>query len=239
MTKPLDGVTVLDLTRLLPGPAATMMLANFGAEVIKIEEPGKGDYAREGQPRIHDLGASFALLNRGKKSVAINLKDPRGKDAFRRLAATADVLIEGFRPGVMDRLDLGYEQLSGLNPRLIYAALTGYGLDGSYTQTAGHDANYLAMAGVLDLIGPAGGPAQSSRHPNRRYSRRDFAGGHRHSARPGGPRENRRGPGRRRGDARWQPQSDAYPAGSMDRDGRSAAPRRNTVVGPLCLLQHL
>ncbi len=158
MTKPLDGVTVLDLTRLLPGPAATMMLANFGAEVIKIEEPEKGDYARYGQPRIHGLGASFALLNRGKKSVAINLKDPRGKEAFRRLAATADVLIEGFRPGVMDRLDLGYEQLSGLNPRLIYAALTGYGLDGSYTQTAGHDANYLAMAGVLDLIGPAGGP---------------------------------------------------------------------------------
>jgi crotonobetainyl-CoA:carnitine CoA-transferase CaiB-like acyl-CoA transferase len=158
MTKPLDGVTVLDLTRLLPGPAATMMLANFGAEVIKIEEPEKGDYARAGHPRIHGVGASFALLNRGKKSVAINLKDPRGKDAFRRLATTADVLIEGFRPGVMKRLDLGYEQLRKLNPGLIHAALTGYGLDGSYTQTAGHDANYLAMAGVLDLIGPSGGP---------------------------------------------------------------------------------
>jgi len=158
MTKPLDGVTVLDLTRLLPGPAATMMLANFGAEVIKIEEPEKGDYARAGHPRIHGVGASFALLNRGKKSVAINLKDPRGKDAFRRLATTADVLIEGFRPGVMERLDLGYEQLRKLNPGLIHAALTGYGLDGSYTQTAGHDANYLAMAGVLDLIGPSGGP---------------------------------------------------------------------------------
>lgn len=135
-----------------------MMLANFGAEVIKIEEPEKGDYARAGHPRIHGVGASFALLNRGKKSVAINLKDPRGKDAFRRLATTADVLIEGFRPGVMERLDLGYQQLRKLNPGLIYAALTGYGLDGSYTQTAGHDANYLAMAGVLDLIGPSGGP---------------------------------------------------------------------------------
>ena len=162
MTKPLDGVTILDLTRLLPGPAATMILANFGADVIKIEEPEKGDYARDGQPRIHGVGASFALLNRGKKSVALNLKDPRGKDTFRRLAATADVLIEGFRPGVMDRLDLGYVQLRKLNPRLIYAALTGYGLDGSYTQTAGHDANYLAMAGVLDLIGPAGGPPNLS-----------------------------------------------------------------------------
>ena len=158
MTKPLDGITVLDLTRLLPGPMATMTLANFGAEVIKVEEPGRGDYAREGQPRIHGVGASFALLNRGKKSVAINLKDRRGKEAFRRLATKADVLIEGFRPGVMDRLELGYEQLSGLNSHLIYAALTGYGLDGSYTQTVGHDANYLSMAGVLDLIGPADGP---------------------------------------------------------------------------------
>lgn len=155
-TRPLDGVRVLDLTRLLPGAVATMWLANFGAEVIKVEQPGVGDYARSLMSSGGD-SAIFRATNRGKKSIALNLKQPRGKQSFRALAVCADIIIEGFRPGVMDRLDLGYTSLRHHNPRLIYAALTGYGQTGPYRNFAGHDANYLAMAGILDLIGPKGG----------------------------------------------------------------------------------
>jgi crotonobetainyl-CoA:carnitine CoA-transferase CaiB-like acyl-CoA transferase len=153
----LDGVVVVDLTRLLPGAVATQWLADFGAEVIKIEQPPLGDYARykfgaEGENPI------FAPTNRGKKSVTLDLKDSAGRDALLRLAARADVLIEGFRPGVMERLGLGYETLRELNPRLIYAALTGYGPRGKYADLAGHDINYLALSGVLDLMGERDGP---------------------------------------------------------------------------------
>lgn len=140
--KPLDGITVLDLTRLLPGAVATEILANFGALVIKIEQPGRGDYAR--------AMPIFPLINRGKKSVALDLKDPRGKEAFLDLADRADVVLEGFRPGVMHRLGLGFETLRERNPGLIYAALTGYGQSGPYAQMAGHDINYLALGGALD-----------------------------------------------------------------------------------------
>jgi crotonobetainyl-CoA:carnitine CoA-transferase CaiB-like acyl-CoA transferase len=153
----LDGITVLDLTRLLPGAVATQWLADFGAEVIKIEPPGVGDYARRnfGSDEENPI---FAQTNRGKKSVVLDLKDPQGKAAFLRLANTADVVVEGFRPGVMDRLGLGYEVLREPNPRLIYAALTGYGTQGNYAALAGHDINYLALSGVLDLMGPKNGP---------------------------------------------------------------------------------
>ena len=147
----LQNLTILDLTRLLPGPAATATLAQFGASVIKVEEPGSGDFVRE-HPEM------FEMVNRGKRSVAINLKHPRGRDLFLRLATRADVVIEGFRPGVMERLGVGWSTLQALNPRLIYCALTGYGYDSPYRNVAGHDVNYLAMAGVLDLIGPADGP---------------------------------------------------------------------------------
>jgi crotonobetainyl-CoA:carnitine CoA-transferase CaiB-like acyl-CoA transferase len=153
----LDGITVLDLTRLLPGAVATQWLADFGAEVIKIEQPGIGDYARHS----FESGTEnplFALTNRGKKSIELDLKDPRGKQAFLKRAATADIVIEGFRPGVMDRLGLGYQALNELNPRLIYAALTGYGTEGKYAMLAGHDINYLALSGVLDLMGSRDGP---------------------------------------------------------------------------------
>jgi len=153
----LDGIAVLDLTRLLPGAVATQWLADFGANVIKIEQPGTGDYARrsfsgQGENPI------FALTNRGKKSVGLDLKDARGKEAFLKLALKADVLIEGFRPGVMSRLGLGYEVLCAENRRLIYVALTGYGAEGKYASLAGHDINYLALSGVLDLMGPKDGP---------------------------------------------------------------------------------
>lgn len=140
----LEGLRVLDLTRLLPGAVATEWLAEFGAEVIKIEQPPMGDYARA------SYTALFEETNRGKKSVELDLKSQ--KESFLKLVRSADVVIEGFRPGVMERLGLGYEVLCEANPRLIYVALTGYGSDGPHALLAGHDVNYLAMSGVLDLI---------------------------------------------------------------------------------------
>jgi alpha-methylacyl-CoA racemase len=137
----LEGIRVLDLTRLLPGAVATQRLVESGAEVIKIEQPSIGDYARD------SYAALFEQTNHGKKSVEIDLKSQQ--ESFLKLVRSADVLIEGFRPGVMDRLGLGYPNLQQVNSRLIYAALTGYGPD---NLLAGHDVNYLAMSGVLDLI---------------------------------------------------------------------------------------
>jgi crotonobetainyl-CoA:carnitine CoA-transferase CaiB-like acyl-CoA transferase len=156
--RPLDGITVLDLTRLLPGAVATMMLGDFGAEVIKIEEPGVGDPARHSRAGIKQPGAYFLATNRNKRSVTINLKHERGREIFLKLVEKADALVEGFRPGVMDRLGVGYETLKALNPRLIYCAITGYGQDGPYRLRAGHDANYLSVAGLLGVNGPKGGP---------------------------------------------------------------------------------
>jgi crotonobetainyl-CoA:carnitine CoA-transferase CaiB-like acyl-CoA transferase len=148
----LDGVTVLDLTRLLPGGMATMWLASFGADVIKVEQPGVGDYART------TALALFEATNRGKKSIEIDLKDAAGRAKFLELASRADVVVESFRPGVMDRLGCGYEVLSKTNPRLVYCSITGYGQTGPWRDMAGHDINYIAMAGLLDLTGTAGGP---------------------------------------------------------------------------------
>jgi crotonobetainyl-CoA:carnitine CoA-transferase CaiB-like acyl-CoA transferase len=156
--RPLDGITVLDLSRLLPGGAATLMLANFGAEVIKIEEPGAGDYGRSMAPFLDGEGAVFHLVNRGKKSVALNLKEARGKSAFLDLVSRADVVVESFRPGVMARLGLDYETLRARNERLIYVAITGYGRQGAHSAMAGHDINYLALGGVLDITGAENGP---------------------------------------------------------------------------------
>ena len=150
--RPLDGITVLDLTRLLPGAAATQLLADFGAEVTKIEAPG-GDYARHMPPLIDGEGAVFRATHRGKKSLELNLKTTEGKGALIRLAARADVLIEGFRPGVMKRLGLDYEALQPVNERLIYVSLTGYGQAGPYAAMAGHDINYIALGGLLDITG--------------------------------------------------------------------------------------
>jgi len=155
--RPLDGITILDLTRLLPGAVATMMLGDFGAEIIKIEEPGIGDPARHSRAGIKQPGAYFLATNRNKRSVTINLKHERGREVFLKLVEKADALVEGFRPGVMDRLGVGYETLKALNPRLIYCAITGYGQDGPYRLRAGHDANYLSVAGLLSVNGPKGG----------------------------------------------------------------------------------
>ncbi len=160
MSRPLAGVRVLDLTRLLPGGFATMLFADLGADVLKIEEPGKGDYIRWMEPFKGGMSAGHLALNRGKRSMTLNLKTEAGREVVLRLAKDADVLVESFRPGVMDRLGVGYGRLSGENPGLVYCAITGYGQDGPYAQRAGHDMNYLGFGGVLDIIGPRdGGPA--------------------------------------------------------------------------------
>jgi alpha-methylacyl-CoA racemase len=157
--RPLDGIMVLDFSTLLPGPLATLLLAEAGAEVIKIERPGTGDEMRAYAPKLGRDSVNFALLNRGKRSIAIDLKAP---DAVRRLdalLARADVLVEQFRPGVMERLGLGYAQLQAKNPRLIYCAITGHGASGPRAQDAGHDLNYLAETGMLMLsAGSDGAP---------------------------------------------------------------------------------
>lgn len=157
---PLAGLKVLDLSRLLPGPFATMVLAQLGAQVDKIEDPSGGDYLRLMPPQVGGMNAVFHALNRGKRSVVLDLKRPEARAALLRLAVGYDVLVESFRPGVLDRLGLGYDQLREKNPRLVYCAITGYGQTGPLAQRAGHDLDYLARAGVLGLTGPEGGPPQ-------------------------------------------------------------------------------
>jgi len=156
--KPLAGLRVLDLTRLLPGPVATQHLADLGADVVKIEDTGEGDYARRMGARAGETSALFRLINRNKRSLRLDLKTTDGVAVFRRLSSSADVVIEGFRPGVMDRLGLGYAALSADNPRLVMCSISGYGQTGPHAQEAGHDINYIARAGVLDQIGAEGGP---------------------------------------------------------------------------------
>ena len=156
----LHGVRVLDFTTLLPGPLATLILAEAGAEVIKIERPGMGDEARTYAPRFgpdDDTSVNFALLNRGKRSVAIDLKQPGAVERMRPLIESAQVLIEQFRPGVMDRLGLGYDDARAINPRLVYCSITGYGQDGPKSDLAGHDLNYMADTGILGLAAGADG----------------------------------------------------------------------------------
>jgi alpha-methylacyl-CoA racemase len=168
MSLPLEGLTVLDLTRLLPGGFCSLMLADFGADVIKVEDTGMGDYIRWSPPHYEGAeasagGALFLALNRGKRSIRIDLKTAEGKQVLTRLAGSADVLLESFRPGVLDRLGVGYERLSGVNPRLVYCAITGYGQDGPGKDRAGHDMNYLALNGLLGLTGePDGPPVQAA-----------------------------------------------------------------------------
>ncbi len=155
---PLAGIRVLDLTRLLPGPMCTQHLADFGAAVIKIEDTGAGDYARTLGPMRGDTSVLFELVNRNKRGIRLDLKKPEGLAVLLRLAKDADILVEGFRPGVMDKLGAGYAALSTVNPRIVYCSITGYGQDGPYAQRAGHDINYIGYAGVGDQIGAAGGP---------------------------------------------------------------------------------
>jgi crotonobetainyl-CoA:carnitine CoA-transferase CaiB-like acyl-CoA transferase len=151
---------VLDLSRLFPGPYCSRILADLGMEVIRVERPGGSDWLRQIPPMDPESGESllFRSLNRGKKSLTLNLKSEEGRKIFLRLVKTADALLESFRPGVMDRLGLGYETLSQANPRLVYCSLTGYGTEGPYRQRAGHDLNYSGLSGLLDLTGQRDGP---------------------------------------------------------------------------------
>ncbi len=161
MTQPLSGIRILDLSRLLPGAYASQMLADFGAEVIKVEEPGSGDYGRFMPPYgAGGMSLYFTAINRNKRSITLNLKKEEGRAIFLRLVREADVVLESFRPGVMERLGLGYERLREVQPGIIYCAISGYGQDGPYRLRAGHDLNYAGYAGLLHYNrGPNGEPA--------------------------------------------------------------------------------
>lgn len=163
LSRPLAGLRVLDFTALLPGPLCTLHLADLGAEVIKVESPTAPDGARgyAGQ----QFSKMFLMLGRGKQCVALDLRGEEGQAAIARLAATCDVVVEGFRPGVADRLGIGYARLSALRPALVYCSISGYGQTGPMRDAGGHDINYQSLAGVLDQQGPAGGPPSPGNFP--------------------------------------------------------------------------
>jgi crotonobetainyl-CoA:carnitine CoA-transferase CaiB-like acyl-CoA transferase len=169
--RPLSDVRVLDLTRLLPGGFCSLLLADFGSDVVKVEDTKMGDYVRwappyygsESEQPLGTRSALYLALNRGKRSIRLDLKSEGGRDALLRLARSFDVVLESFRPGVLDRLGCGYEALREVNPRLVYCAITGYGQTGPGTARAGHDMNYLGLNGLLGLTGePGGRPIQSA-----------------------------------------------------------------------------
>ena len=160
---PLQGVRILDLSRLLPGGFCSLLLADLGAEVLKVEDTGMGDYVRWAPPHYEGADASagsalFLALNRNKTSIRIDLKSEAGREVLLRLAREHDVLLESFRPGVLDRLGVGYERLREQNPGLIYCAISGYGQEGPFRDRSGHDMNYLGLGGLLGLTGEADGP---------------------------------------------------------------------------------
>jgi crotonobetainyl-CoA:carnitine CoA-transferase CaiB-like acyl-CoA transferase len=157
MELPLEGIRILDLSRLLPGPFATQLLADFGAEVIKVEDPLQGDYLRWREPYItngeYKESAAFLALNRNKKSIILDLKQLEGQEVFYKLAATTDVILETFRPGVVNKLKIDYESIREINPRIIYCSLTGFGQNGPYQDLPGHDLNYIGVGGMACLTG--------------------------------------------------------------------------------------
>src|SRR5213592_1030613 len=162
-TGPLADLRVLDLSRLLPGGFCSLLLADLGAEVLKVEDTGMGDYVRWAPPYYEGAedsakSALYLSLNRGKRSIRLNLKEERGREVLLRLVRDYDVLLEGNRPGVMDRLGVGYERLRQENPGLVYCAITGYGQDGPHRGRSGHDMNYLGLVGLLGLTGEKDGP---------------------------------------------------------------------------------
>lgn len=154
MSGPLTDIRVLDLTRVLAGPFCTMVLADLGAEVIKLERPDTGDDSRTFGPFINQESAYFISINRGKKSITLDLKHPRSKEVFRDLVKNVDVLVENFKPGVLDRLGLGYAELSQINPRLIYASSSGFGQTGPYSKRPAYDLIIQGMGGLMSITGP-------------------------------------------------------------------------------------
>jgi formyl-CoA transferase/CoA:oxalate CoA-transferase len=159
VSDPLDGIRVIDLTRILAGPYCTMALADAGADVIKVEEPGKGDDTRGwGPPFVKGESAYFLAVNRGKRGMTLNLKDPRGREVLWRLLETADVLIENFRPGTLDRLGFSAEDVRRRNPRIVHASVSGYGPDGPWGGRPGYDAVIQGEGGLMSLTGAPDGP---------------------------------------------------------------------------------
>jgi len=156
---PLSGLRILDLTRLYPGPMATMMLADMGADVIKIEDISNPDYMRFYPPYVENHSAGFLAVNRSKRSLALNLKTQVGREIFLKLTATSDIIVEPFRPGVLDDMGLGYDQACKIRPDIIFVSLTGYGQNGPYAKQAGHDINFIGYSGILAATGtPQTGP---------------------------------------------------------------------------------
>lgn len=153
MGGPLSSLKILDFSTLLPGPFATMLLADLGADIVRVEAPARSDLIREQPPSINGTSAAHATLNRSKRSIVLDLKQPAAAEVVRRLVQTYDIVVEQFRPGTMEQLDVGYKQLRTVNPRLIYCAISGYGQDGPYRDRAGHDINYLALSGVAGHSG--------------------------------------------------------------------------------------
>ncbi|HEY2745091.1 MAG TPA: CaiB/BaiF CoA-transferase family protein, partial [Polyangia bacterium] len=154
MHAPLKGVRVLDLSRLIPGPFCTLILSDLGASVDKLEDPHVGDYLRVFPPMKNGLSGRFNAINRDKRSICLDLKKPEARDALLKLVEKYDVVVESFRPGVMDRLGVGWAALSARNPKLVLCSISGYGQTGPLKDKAGHDLNYISLAGVLGLAGP-------------------------------------------------------------------------------------
>ena len=179
---PLSGIRVLDFTRVLAGPAASLALADLGAEVIKIEPPGSGDDTRTFPPMREGESHYFLAINRGKKSIVIDLKDPAGLQLAKDLAAKCDILIENYRPGVMNRLGLGYDALKAINPALIYCAISGYGMTGPMKDRPSFDIVLQAMSGALHMNAEPGQPPMKNGHSDWRSGGRDFRT-YRHSGR--------------------------------------------------------
>ena len=158
MAGPLAGVSVLDFTRALAGPYATMLLADLGAEVMKVEEPGAGDFTRENGPYVRGVSSYFLSINRGKCSITLNLKHPGGRELALRLAECVDVLVENFRPGVMERLGLGYDAVRMRNRRIVYASVSGFGQTGPYASRPAYDMIAQGMGGPVSITGEPGRP---------------------------------------------------------------------------------
>ncbi len=155
--KPLENIVVLDLTRVLAGPYCAMVLADYGCDVIKIEPPGEGDDSRAFGPFIGKESAYFMSLNRNKRSMTLNLKEQEARDLFKNMVKKADIVLENYRPGTMEKFGLGYEELKKINPRIIYAACSGFGHTGPYSQKPGYDILAQAMGGIMSITGPEGG----------------------------------------------------------------------------------
>jgi crotonobetainyl-CoA:carnitine CoA-transferase CaiB-like acyl-CoA transferase len=162
MTAPLEGLKILDFTTLLPGPFGVMILADLGAEVLRVEAPNRPDLLKLMPPMDGDLSGPHRFINRNKQSIALDLKKPSACGVVKRLVSEYDIVVEQFRPGVMDKLGVGYEALAAANPQIIFCSITGYGQDGPYRDRAGHDNNYLSIAGVMSYCGrEATGPVPS------------------------------------------------------------------------------